>query len=347
MRIYIHIPFCESKCPYCAFGSSSDKFKLVKSYFIALKKDLLSHKSEFTQIQSIFIGGGTPSAVDAGFYGEIFDVLDLNSRNNLDIEITGEANPNSANLAWLKQMREFGLNRVSFGAQSFLEQKLKFLGRIHDVKTIFKAVENAKMAGFENINVDLIYGTKFDTRKTLTKELENLAKLEITHVSAYGLSLEENTPFYGKKTFQKDSVNSARFFINGIENLGFLQYEISNFGRICEHNLGYWKKEDYLGFGAHSAGSMGNSRFYASKNIENYIKNPAQREIEILSKQDIILEKIFLGFRSKVGVALEILDKKQLEKIKILEKSKKIRIENGIAYNENFLLADEISLFLT
>lgn len=156
MHIYIHVPFCTSKCPYCAFGSFSDKFSLAKSYFRALKfevRDFLA-KNPHAQISTLFIGGGTPSAVDTGFYDEIFALLAPHF--TAKAEISSEANPNSASPAWLRTMQGLGVNRISFGAQSFNDAKLKFLGRAHSAAQIFLAVQNAKAAGFDNINLDLI-----------------------------------------------------------------------------------------------------------------------------------------------------------------------------------------------
>ena len=220
------MPFCESKCPYCAFGSSDDEFKKVSAYFKALCLDLnFQLKSQnVKEISTIFFGGGTPSAVNANFYDEIFSILAPLCTPKT--EITFEANPNSANLAWLKHVKNLGANRISFGVQSFFEDKLKFLGRIHSREQIFKAVKHAHAAGFKSINLDLIYDTKFDTKKRLLAEAENLKSLAITHLSAYSLTLEENTPFAGKKSYKKDSDTLAKFMIEQIQRAGFRQYEI-------------------------------------------------------------------------------------------------------------------------
>ena len=244
------MPFCESKCPYCAFGSSDDEFSKVGAYFKALCFDLnFQLKSQnVKEISTIFFGGGTPSAVNARLYDKIFSILAPLCTPKT--EITLEANPNSANLSWLKHVKNLGANRISFGAQSFFEDKLKFLGRIHSREQIFKAVENAHAAGFKSINLDLIYDTKFDTKKRLLAEVENLKSLAITHLSAYSLTLEENTPFAGKKSYKKDSYTLAKFMIEQIQRTGFKQYEISNFGETCKHNLGYWQGKNYLSVGA-------------------------------------------------------------------------------------------------
>lgn len=340
------MPFCESKCPYCAFGSSDDEFSKVSAYFKALCLDLnFQLKSQnVKEISTIFFGGGTPSAVNAKLYDEIFSISA--PLCTPETEITLEANPNSANLAWLKHVKNLGANRISFGAQSFFEDKLKFLGRIHSRGQIFKAVENAHAAGFKSINLDLIYDTKFDTKKRLLAEVENLKSLAITHLSAYSLTLEENTPFSGKKSYKKDSDTLAKFMIEQIQGAGFRQYEISNFGEICKHNLGYWQGKNYLGVGAFSVGFVDSTRYYAKSSIDAYIAQPTHREREILSQSELTREHIFLGLRSIVGVEAGRLNEAQKKIANLLVENEKLLFKEGKFYNPNFLLSDEIALFI-
>ncbi|WP_456057773.1 radical SAM family heme chaperone HemW [Campylobacter hominis] len=342
MHIYIHIPFCESKCKYCAFGSFSDKFDLVNDYFKALVLEI-SHFNFDEKISTLFIGGGTPSVVEAKFYAPVFEILRPHFKNLTEISV--EANPNSANLKWLKEMRNLGVNRISFGAQSFNNEKLKFLGRIHSAKQIENAVQNAKIAGFDNINIDLIYDTKFDTKDNLKFELKNISNLKISHISAYSLILEKGTEFYGKKSYKKDSAALAGFLFKNLAEIGFKQYEISNFGRICEHNFSYWKDEDYAGFGAYAVGTINKTR-KTSPDLFSYLKNPLKKSVEILDDKDIKTERILLGMRSSVGFSREILNEKELKKAEILLQSGKILFKNDRFYNTNFLLADEIALFI-
>ncbi|NLY03370.1 MAG: coproporphyrinogen III oxidase family protein [Campylobacter sp.] len=342
MHIYIHIPFCQSKCPYCAFGSSSNEFNKVENYFNALASEI--KKTKISEISTLFIGGGTPSAVKAELYKPIFEILSTHFKARA--EITSEANPNSANLKWLKKMRSFGVNRISFGAQSFNDKKLILLGRTHSVNDTKEAILNAKKAGFSNINLDIIYSTKLDNKKILDLEVENLTALKPSHISAYSLILEEKTPFEGKINLQKDSVYLSRYLFKKLEKAGFKQYEISNFGRPCRHNLAYWKGKKYLGFGAYAVGFDGKKRIYSPKDIDQYIKNPLEKKIENLSSDDIKIEQIFLGLRSKFGFNAKILDKFQLEKAQILTKNKKLLYKKDKFYNPNFLLADEITLFI-
>ncbi len=340
------MPFCESKCPYCAFGSSDDEFNKASAYFQALVLDLnFQLKSQnVKEISTIFFGGGTPSAVNAKLYDEIFSILAPLCTPTT--EITLEANPNSASFAWLKHVKNLGANRISFGAQSFFEDKLKFLGRIHSKEQIFKAVENAGKAGFKSINLDLIYDTKFDTKKRLLAEVENLKSLAITHLSAYSLTLEENTPFAGKKSYKKDSDTLAKFMIEQVGRAGFVQYEISNFGQICKHNLGYWQGKNYLGVGAFSVGFVDGTRYYAKNSINAYILQPTYREKEILNESELVREHIFLGLRSIVGVEAGRLSEAHKKRANLLVENEKLLFKNGKFYNPNFLLSDEIALFI-
>ena len=348
MLLYVHIPFCESKCPYCAFGSVVGAQKSRNDYFEALvtdfKEQILKFNVVKNSITSVFIGGGTPSAVDANLYENLF--LEILPFLTQDCEITTEANPNSASLKWLETMKKSGVNRVSFGAQSFFEDKLKFLGRTHGKNEIYEAVQNAKTAGFDNINVDLIYGTKLDTKKRLAKEIENVANLNVSHLSAYSLTLEENTPFYGKITYKKDSPILANFIIKEIENIGLKQYEISNFGRVCKHNLGYWKGKNYLALGAYAVGFWQDHRFYNASILNAYVKNPHAKKIENLSADELNLERIFLGARSIVGIWQNSLNAEQEQRARLLKNSGKLKFKNRRYYAKNFLTADEISLFI-
>lgn len=286
--------------------------------------------------------------VESEFYADIFALLKPHLGKNA--EITLEANPNSATFGWLKNIKKLGANRISFGAQSFNAKKLDFLGRAHSVGDIFEAVKNAKKAGFKNINVDLIYGTKLDNKKLLNDEIANVAKLKelgVTHISAYSLTLESGTPFFRHKDFQKDSAVLANFMIKGLKNLGFMPYEISNFclkNKKCKHNLGYWRGDDYIGAGAFSVGCVNKTRLNAPKNLQSYINEPTNRQKEHLSGDEWAFERVFLGLRSTLGVERKYIKNKEL--LVLLLKEKKLILRNSKVYNNNFLLADELAASL-
>jgi len=349
MLIYLHIPFCDSKCHYCAFNSYVDKFEFKTRYMKSIIKQLHYELDLFKparkSIKSLFIGGGTPSSIKPELYKNFFEVLSPFLAKNA--EITCEANPNSSSLQWLESMKNLGVNRISFGVQSFDDKKLDFLGRNHSKEIAVNAIKNAKSVGFKNISLDLIYGTIFDNKDLLIKDLEIARTLPINHISAYSLTIEENTPFYKIPNVAKDSFELARFFIQNIKDFGFPQYEISNFGIYQSvHNLGYWNQEDYIGIGAGAVGFLKNRRFYPAKKIEAYIDNPLQKDVENLSMNELKTEAIFLGLRSKIGIKLEILNKKELEKIYMLIDEKKLFKDEKKVYNPNYFLADEIALYI-
>ena len=342
MLLYIHIPFCDSKCHYCSFNSFTQNHHLKKSYFESLLTQLEFEIKRFdlkkNQIESIFVGGGTPSTIKPTYYEKLFEKIAPYIKK--DAEITFEANPNSATKEWLKGIKELGANRVSFGVQSFDEKKLKFLGRSHSFKDAIRAINDAKSVGFEKINIDIIYDTKLDTKKLLKDDIKTALTLPISHISAYSLTIEKNTYFENKDVKKDDEY--IGYYIK--ELIPFEQYEVSNFGQHKSiHNMGYWRLKDYIGVGCGAVGFSKNRRFYPYTDLNEYIKNPTAIKEEILSDEDIRVEKIFLGLRSCVGVDIDILDEK---KVKILEDEGKIYKKGSKIFNTNYFVADEIALFL-
>lgn len=350
MLLYIHIPFCDSKCSYCAFNSYVDKFHLKSAYMDALYKQLVYELKHFDakegEIESLFIGGGTPSTASPALYEKIFTLLRPYLQKNC--EITTEANPNSATLEWLEGMFALGVNRVSFGVQSFDAHKLKFLNRAHSPKQAIDAINTAHKIGFQNISLDLIYATRGDTKELIENDLSIAFSLPINHLSAYALTIEEGTAFETKPEVAKEILEETTSFFQTIISHGFKQYEISNFGTYqSQHNLGYWQYKDYIGAGAGAVGKKGYTRYYPQSDIEAYIANPLTIPTEDLNTEDIRLEKIFLGFRSIIGVEHSLLTKKELKRAKVLQDEAKITYNEGKFFNKNYLLADEIALFIS
>lgn len=350
MLLYIHIPFCDSKCSYCAFNSYVDKFHLKSDYMDALLIQLDFELKRFDvkdkEIESIFIGGGTPSTVEPRLYERIFKKLKPYLAD--DIEITSEANPNSATKEWLDGMHKLGVNRISFGVQSFNKTKLKLLNRAHTEEQAKEAILNARKVGLENISLDLIYATLGDTKELLSNDLQTAFSLPINHLSAYALTIEEGTPFESKPHMSKETLELTKWLFEAISKNGFRQYEISNFGSYqSRHNLGYWQYKDYIGLGSGAVGKLGLERFYPTPNVEGYIKDPLDIKTETLTEEDKKIEEIFLGLRSCVGIKKEILNKNELKKAELLVKEKKLTLKNDTFYNDDYLLADEIALFIS
>jgi len=339
--LYIHIPFCDSKCFYCAFNSYIDRNYLKKEYFESLKIQFENEKKP-NKFKSIFIGGGTPSVMDLDFYEKLFNMLFPYIDKNT--EITIESNPNSTKLEWLKGLKEFGVNRISFGVQSFNDKKLKFLGRNHTSSSAKLSIENA-LKVFDNVNLDLIYATSMDNKTLLKNDLDTAINLGVTHISAYSLTIEKNTEFYKTPEKRKDDEELEIWFIDEIKK-NFFQYEISNFGKICKHNLGYWKLNNYIGLGAGAVGFDGNNRYYTHKLPEEYIKNPTFKEIEKLNFYNLKEEKVLLGLRSIVGFDIEILNSEEEKRCLELINEKKLYLKENRVYSNDFLLADAYSLYI-
>ncbi|MEE8587754.1 MAG: radical SAM family heme chaperone HemW [Sulfurimonadaceae bacterium] len=348
MLLYIHIPFCDSKCHYCSFNSYVDLFHLRESYMNALlaqlEFELKRFKAEEKSIETIFIGGGTPSTVKPELYRPIFELLRPYIKDNA--EITSEANPNSATSEWLEGMYALGVNRISFGVQSFNDEKLKKLGRAHRAVDASSAIMRAKEAGFKHLSLDLIYAVDGDTRELLAHDLQEAFKLPIDHLSAYALTIEEGTPFASTPDVANEKLALTEWFLKSIK-AHFPTYEISNFGNYhSRHNLGYWEYKDYIGLGSGAVGFLKETRYYPTKDVQAYIENPLDIQSERLSEASIKTEKIFLGLRSIVGVSENILSKQELKNAQLLVDENKLTYEEGSFYNEDYLLSDELALFI-
>ena len=353
MLLYIHIPFCDSKCFYCAFNSYTDRFHLKHEYMNALKKQLKNDLENYVikhnkKIETVFIGGGTPSTIKAFEYEEIFEM----KKPHLEefAEITTEANPNSASYEWLENMNKLGVNRVSFGVQSFDNDKLKFLGRAHNANSAIKAIQNARSIGFKGINCDIIYGVQNDTMESLKKDFDTAFSLPITHLSAYSLTIEEGTKFFDRSSVKIDDEELSYEIFDYINKQGFHQYEISNFAKNkvseSKHNYGYWQHKEYLGVGAGAVGYVNQERHYPSKSIEEYIQNPLFFDVEKINLDDVKTEKILLGFRSLNGVEMSLFNEEEMKKIDDLIQYDKVYIEKNRVFNKNFLLSDELALYI-
>ncbi|MEA3522547.1 MAG: radical SAM family heme chaperone HemW [Campylobacterota bacterium] len=350
MLLYIHIPFCDSKCSYCAFNTYVDKFHLQKEYMHALKKQLLYELEHFDvtckSIESVFIGGGTPSTIAYELYEPLFTLLKPYLKEK--IEITAEANPNSATRVWLEGMYSLGVNRISFGVQSFDNDKLKLLNRAHNPQSAIKAIKNAHHIGFKNLSLDIIYGVQGDTDNLIENDITIAFSLPINHISAYALTIEEGTVFQKTPHMSNEKLEITQNLFKDITCKGFKQYEISNFGSYySQHNIGYWDYKDYIGLGCGAVGFLKDTRFYPTSSLECYISNPLDIHEEKLSQEDIKIEKIFLGLRSFVGLNQGILNTKEQNKADLLVKEKKLTCKEGKYYNLDYLLSDELALFIT
>ena len=315
MEIYIHIPFCVKKCDYCDFLSGPSCPKEQAEYVQALLAEIDAVKEgKGRSVSSIFIGGGTPSVLDERFIGEILNKTRKNFLVENDAEITIEVNPGTADQKKLQAYRTFGINRLSIGLQSPDDRELKILGRIHNYEQFLETCKCARTAGFENINIDLMSAIPDQTYEKWCNNLRIVAELKPEHISAYSLIIEEGTPFASRQLNLPDEDTEYNMYeatSRILKEYGYEQYEISNYakeGRCCRHNVGYWTRRDYLGFGLGASSLYGKDRFANTADMKKYLensKNPEKiREKELsLTREDEMAEFMFLGLRMTQGVS--------------------------------------------
>ncbi len=306
--IYIHIPFCVSKCAYCDFYSLPN-MSLMEEYGKKILSEINRWGSELScPADTLYFGGGTPSLMDAGIIADIINKC-REAFSLKDAEITLEANPKENLEEYFKILAAAGLNRISLGLQSANENELKALGRRHSPEDVIKAVSGAKNAGIDNISLDIMLGIPNQTEASLDATLDFALNLEPAHISAYMLSLEEGTPLYKNR----DSLDipsedmTADLYLATADKLranGFDRYEISNFARddkISRHNSKYWTGEDYLGFGPSAHSLIKGKRFYYDRSLEAYLKKPTEIYCD---EGGGLEEKIMLGLRLSLGLSL-------------------------------------------
>ena len=315
MEIYIHIPFCIRKCDYCDFLSGPSGPEEQADYVQALLREIQAvEEGEGRSVSSIFIGGGTPSVLDERLLGDILREIRNRFKMKEDAEITIEVNPGTANIGKLQAYREMGINRLSIGLQSPEDRELKILGRIHNYGQFLETYQEARTVGFDNINIDLMSAIPDQTYEGWVKNLRTVAELEPEHISAYSLIVEEGTPFAARKLNLPDEDTEYNMYeatAQILKEYGFEQYEISNYarkGRECRHNVGYWTRQDYLGFGLGASSLYGKERFANTADMKKYLKNSKNpekiREKEpSLTREDEMAEFMFLGLRMTKGIS--------------------------------------------
>lgn len=317
----------------------------MQALYRQLSFELERFSAKTDSIETLFIGGGTPSTVAPELYAPIFELLKPYLQKNS--EITTEANPNSATHTWLEGMKNLGVNRVSFGVQSFNSDKLKALNRAHDPQQAKDAIHHAKTLGYEHLSLDLIYNYQEDNKALLLNDIEEAFSLPIDHISAYELTIEDGTKFSSTPEVRQENEDLAFFVSKEIENRGFKAYEISNFGSYqSRHNKGYWEIKDYIGAGAGAVGFLKDRRFYPQTGIEAYISDPLKITEETLTAEELLTERIFLGLRSAIGVQRSLLSDKMIQKADMLCEKKKLRCTATHYYNDNFFLSDELALYI-
>lgn len=323
ISLYIHIPFCKQRCFYCDFPTFAGKERFREEYIDALIKEIKEKCSDYL-IKTIFIGGGTPSYLEENELEKL--LMAVSKLNLLDkLEYSMECNPGTVNENKLKIMKKYGINRISFGLQSCNDNLLKKIGRIHTFKEFLENYNLARKVGFDNINVDLMYGLPNLNIQDWKNTLESICELKPEHISAYSLIIEEGTAFY--KLYEKDKLELPsedeervmdKITKDILKDNGYHQYEISNFaldGKECEHNKVYWSLEEYIGVGSASSSYMDGYRFANTSNINDYIEKISNNVSVVIDKyensiEDEMEEFVFMGLRMVSGIDILKFEKK-------------------------------------
>ncbi len=367
--LYIHIPFCLSKCPYCDFYSSTS-ISAVPDFLDALCKEMEMYSTRFNPFDTVYIGGGTPSLLSPQQLKNILIKVkeDFNLLSNT--EITIETNPADLNRSFLESMRESGINRINIGVQSFDEKVLDFLGRRHSVKQSISSIGDSRKAGFYNIGLDLIYGIPGQDIDSWLDNLKQAVAFSPEHISCYQLTLEAKTPLGiraqagafpipGEALQHEFFIKTSQF----LEGAGYLHYEVSNFSRGKEHtsrhNQKYWDHSPYLGLGPAAHSFQSNQRWWNHRSLDQYLAainagNLPVEETETLTVEQLRLEALSLGLRTRKGISLQDFQKEYhydllAEKEKILLKLEEegfISIQDGTLTptRTGLAVADSLSL---
>lgn len=329
--IYVHIPFCARKCEYCDFLSMAADARTQQAYAKALTEQLRLYARETKGLtfDSLYIGGGTPSLLTVPLIEPILQVLAEEYSWQPGAEKSIEINPGSVDRQKAQTYRHYGLNRISMGAQSMQEQELHLLGRIHDAAAVKDSLRIVREAGFDNVNIDLMYALPGQTLTTYMDTLEAVIALEPEHISAYSLIIEEETPFFARYEederrrsqgqrpqllpTEEEEREMAAVTAQRLTRAGFIQYEVSNFakpGRRCRHNLDCWQLQEYLGIGLGASGFWQGYRYRQPSDMATYLETAAQiglsgvRDRQACTKQSLQEEFMFLGLRLNEGVSL-------------------------------------------
>ena len=325
MELYIHIPFCVKKCDYCDFLSFSADEQTQRAYVAALQKELVFYGAKYKgrRITTIFIGGGTPSWLREESMQAVMEAVYKNFAVDRDAEITIECNPGTVTEHKFEVYRKIGINRLSIGLQSAHNDELKILGRIHTYEQFLKTYDMARKHGFTNINIDLMSSLPGQTPEIFCDSLYQVLKLKPEHISAYSLIIEKGTPFYELYRFdavrqeagmqteslptEEEEYQTTKMTQHILKEAGYHWYEVSNFakpGYECRHNIGYWKRVDYLGVGLGASSLIDNVRYSNTRDLYTYLSVPADslhEAAEQITRNGQMEEFMFLGLRMRDG----------------------------------------------
>lgn len=357
--LYIHIPFCRQKCLYCDFPSWAGKDGQMQGYVDALTKEIENRSKEYPdrKVVSVFFGGGTPTTLSIPMLEQLMQTVFANWDIAEDAEITTEANPGTLDAEMALALKRMGFNRLSMGVQAWQNRLLKDLGRIHTIESFQENYKAVREAGFENVNIDLMFALPNQTMEDWQETVKNIVALQPEHISAYSLILEEGTPFFDR--YEKGELEPAaeeldremyHWAVDYLAEMGYEQYEISNFakkGRQSRHNRIYWQAEEYLGMGLGSHSYMNGERFHNIYDLQEYIKADGdisllKEDVEIILEEDALAEFMFLGLRLAEGVSFDRFRERFGQEMKNIYGS-----QIGELVRDGLLEEDEIGIRLT
>lgn len=351
MSIYIHIPFCKTICSYCDFCKMLYYEKWVDKYLEELKKEILNtYKNDI--IETIYIGGGTPSSLSLEELSKLFEIVKIFKLAD-NYEFTFECNIDDLDYEKLELLFQNKVNRLSIGIQSFNKDNLKILNRNHDYQVVLEKINMAKRIGFNNINVDLIYAIPNESMDTLKNDLDLFTSLDISHISTYSLMIEPNTKLYINKVSNIDEeidYKMYNYIINYLKDKGFNHYEISNFskeGFVSRHNLVYWNNKYYYGFGLGASGYVDNIRYDNTKSLNEYLNGNYRLNKEFLDKKKTIENELILGFRKIKGINKKDFYKKYNVKLEEMEIIKKLIKERKLTNDIDNIYIDSKYIYIS
>jgi len=352
--VYIHVPFCLRKCSYCSFFSVDFTKEAINQFVKYLIKEIILFKQKYhVKPKTIYFGGGTPSLLTTKQINLIISQFDISKVE----EITLECNPVNVNVEFAKELTSTPINRISLGAQSFLDKELKTLGRLHKSDGIRNAYKILRAHRYKNISLDLIYGLPDQTKEDVKFSLDEIIKLDPEHISTYCLSLENDVPLFSKidQIPNDEEVTDFYYLIrNKLISAGYEHYEISNFAKIgfkSKHNLCYWNDKHYLGFGPSAAGYIGNIRYNNFADFKDYYimldKNKIMMDKINVNEEDHEKEFIFLGLRKSTGINLE--DFKNIFKASFTEKYESVinKFNNLLEVNDGSIKLKPEAYFIS
>ena len=347
--LYIHIPFCNKICDYCDFTKLQYFRNFAVKYLEALEEELKSYK--IRDLKTIYVGGGTPTALEDDLFEQLLKIIDPYTDNVM--EYTFEANPESLSLDKIKKLKAHKVNRVSLGVQTTDDKILKTVNRDHSFEQVKVAIKNLKETGIDNINVDLILGLPHTSEKILKKDIENVLSLGVKHVSCYGLTVNPHTVLFNKG-FKEPEGDVLRAFYDIVEQElikdGFVHYEVSNWakpGYQSEHNLTYWRNEQYYGCGLGASGYIGDTRYKNTINLSQYLERVFVNDKELVSEKDKRTYQIMLNLRTIEGLDISFVLDKENEIESLINSGLLVKKDNRlIPTYQGMMVLDQIILKL-